>query len=151
MKYKRLNKDELLKLEKEFIDFLVVNGITADDWIKIKADENEKAEAIIDQFSDVVWEGVLREVNYIEHRSKEAIYCFHCEAKQIHLIKLHSKDKSVDFLNKEDLKEAITSPEKFVVHKASKAYNSVREIELFNLIRNGALISEGELFKTLNK
>ena len=36
MKYERISIDELEKLEKEFIDFLVVNGISPIDWVSIK-------------------------------------------------------------------------------------------------------------------
>ena len=32
MKYERISKVELEKMEKEFIDFLVVNGITEDRY-----------------------------------------------------------------------------------------------------------------------
>ncbi len=36
MKYRRLDKEELEELEQEFIKFLAVNTVTADDWAKIQ-------------------------------------------------------------------------------------------------------------------
>ena len=36
MKFERLSNNELRSLEKEFIQFLVVNGIVAADWEKSK-------------------------------------------------------------------------------------------------------------------
>ena len=51
-KYRELTTLELKELEKEFIDYLIVNGITADDWVKIKEEQQEKAEDIITLFSD---------------------------------------------------------------------------------------------------
>ena len=54
MKYTRIPSDELEKLEDEFVNFLVVNGITADDWVAIKENEPMNAAEIVDQFSDVV-------------------------------------------------------------------------------------------------
>ena len=47
MKYERLSKNELEELEKEFVDFLVVNGITAQDWVAIKENEPLNADEII--------------------------------------------------------------------------------------------------------
>ena len=38
-KYRRLTIEELQNLEKEFISFLVVNGIPSEDWEQIKKDE----------------------------------------------------------------------------------------------------------------
>ena len=39
VKYRALTHEELESMEKEFIDFLVLNGITGEDWEKLK---NEK-------------------------------------------------------------------------------------------------------------
>ena len=51
MKYERISKVELEKMEKEFIDFLVVNGITAADWVLIKENEPLTADKIINNIS----------------------------------------------------------------------------------------------------
>ena len=50
MKYHVIPVNELEKLEDDFIKFLVVNGITADDWIAIKENEPVNADKIINQF-----------------------------------------------------------------------------------------------------
>ena len=46
-KYRRLTLEELEELQKEFVDFLVINGITAEDWVKLKDNEVDKSELII--------------------------------------------------------------------------------------------------------
>ncbi len=76
MKYRRLSTDELQELEKEFVHFLVSNGIAADDWVKLKEEENDKAEALIDTFSDVVMEKVLGKVDFLEKREKSSVLFF---------------------------------------------------------------------------
>ena len=50
MKYHVIPVNELEKLEDDFIKFLVVNGITADDGIAIKENEPVNADKIINQF-----------------------------------------------------------------------------------------------------
>jgi hypothetical protein len=132
MKYNRLPQEELEKLEKEFVDFLVVNGITAEDWETIKQDHS-KANDIIDQFSDVIWEGILRKAEYLEFTQGELVYCFWFEPKLAHLVVLKRKDEDVEI----------------VQEKQSKPYKTSREMELFKLIQSGALITEGELFRSV--
>lgn len=46
-KYRLLTHEELIELEKEFIDFLILNSIVASDWMKIKNEEPEKATRFI--------------------------------------------------------------------------------------------------------
>src|SRR5690606_17459614 len=73
MKYRILTKEELEELESEFITFLVANGIPGDDWVRIKGNEPEKSQRIIEIFSDVVFEKILSKVHYLEHRQKDVI------------------------------------------------------------------------------
>ncbi len=54
MTYRRLKNDELAELETAFIRYLALNGIPADDWVKIKKEEPGRMEELIDTFSDVV-------------------------------------------------------------------------------------------------
>ena len=64
-KYRLLTAEELELFEKEFIDYLVVNGITADDWEKIKSEDQFKAEQIMALFSDVVFEKIMRQTQFL--------------------------------------------------------------------------------------
>ena len=149
MKYKRLSKEELEKLEKEFIDFLVVNGISAEDWVEIKTKSKDKAEDIVDQFSDVVWEASLRKSLYLQHVNNNSIYCFHCKHEVIRLIRLECKDKSINLKDADQLKIILDDPSLFTIQKADKAYSKQREQEMFDLIENGAVISNGIIYKGL--
>ncbi len=131
MKYRRIPKDELKKLEEDFIKFLVVNGITADDWVAIKENEPINADQIINQFSDVVWEGVLRKTNYLNKVEKDFAYYFKCDNAEIHLVRV-----LIDEHNKE-------------CHVATKLYSKQRELEIFEMIQNGCEISQGLEFEAL--
>lgn len=144
MKYKRLNTDELRKLEKEFIDFLVVNGITAEEWERLKEDKPDVADSIIDHFSDVVWEGALRKCNYLERISENSIYSFHCKENEIELIRIYT-DSEID-MNSIPFSALFNDPSiSWKIQKATKPYLQKREIELFQMIENGAHISDGKL------
>lgn len=146
MKYSRLSKEQLIEMENEFIDFLVVNGITADDWEKLKDASPSKADDIIDQFSDVVWEGTLRKATYLERSTEDKLFCFKFEKDKVLLLLI--KSKSGREIHAASFHEQNLSD--LTVQKAEKGYTQKREAEMFQLITSGAEISNGELFKRLS-
>ena len=148
-KYKRLTPAELQELEKEFIDFLVVNGITADDWTKLKAKDLEKANKIIDHFSDVVWTGVLRKTQFLELRSAQEIKTFQCLEDKMILMALKIKDPAIDLSTKEGYDKVQTNMPETEMYTSEKKYKFAREEELFQMIQNGCYISDGKLFKAI--
>ena len=85
MKYRRLTLEELKPLENEFIDFLVVNGVIADDWEQLLANDVEKSNKIIDAFSEVVFEGIMRKTQFLEYRSVGELITFSCMADLIYM------------------------------------------------------------------
>ncbi len=60
-KFRSLTHEELESMEKEFIDSLVLNGITGEDWEKLKKESPENAEGICESFSDVVFTKILKQ------------------------------------------------------------------------------------------
>ena len=146
MRYRKLSSDELKELEKEFVDFLIVNGITADMWVDLKEKDISKADSIIDSFSDVVFEGVFRKVKYLEFITPMSIKCFQCLENEIILIGLDSENSSdIDFT----ADNWMSHLEKVKIYNSSKVYKEVRELELFQMVQKGANISDGMLFKKL--
>lgn len=133
MKYSRLSAEQLTELEKEFVDFLVVNGIVAEDWIALKENEPLNADKIIDQFSDVVWEGTLRKLKYLNKIETNVAYYFKCDAEEIHLIRVLGTGDNAE------------------LHTASKKYIKVREEELFDMLQSGCEISKGREYESLRQ
>lgn len=151
MKYRLLTIDELNELEKEFIEFLVINGVTADDWEKIKATDIQKADKFIELFSDTVFEGVMRKVKYLDFRSEKLLQSFQCLAEKIVMVGIQLDEKSnVNLLDLKSFTQFKNNPSGDVkVITSEKSYNDMREVELFRLIQRGCEISDGTLFKTL--
>ena len=148
-KYRSLTSEELQELEKEFIEFLVINGITADQWEVLKKEAKEKAELILEQFSDVVWEGVLRKTQFIEHRSSQEIRAFQCLPGKMVMMGLKIEDDSVDLRTPEGFKKVKSEAPSTSVYTAEKVYHKKREEEIFELIQSGSVISDGKLFKSI--
>ncbi|MFY0686364.1 MAG: hypothetical protein JXQ90_04315 [Cyclobacteriaceae bacterium] len=152
MKYRRLTTDELHELEKEFVDFLVVNGITADEWVNLKEQAPDKAEQIVDAFSDVVMEGVLRKIKFIDMITSGFLYCFQCLEDKMVLVGLEKDaDVVIDFTQRDQISEALAKKQKGIkIFTQNKVYTKTREVELFEMLSKGCNISDGTMFKTLS-
>ena len=144
-----MTKEELDPLEKEFIDFLVVNGITADEWKNLQDHDQKKVDAIIDAFSDVVFESIMRKTQFLEIKTKEAIYAFQCLAEKLNMVGIRTTEPTID-LTKMSLENAYAQKDRLTIFQKEKPYSQLREKELFDLIQNGCEITEGKLFKELS-
>lgn len=152
MKYKRLTKEQFEALHQEFSNFLASQSIDKAEWDLIKRDKPEVAEQELDVFSDLIWEGVLTNAQYLEHFSKSHIFLFHCQEKLIQSIVLKSIDPEVNFMEKKGLQWL--SDHMFTdaveIHLGKKEYQEERNIALFDLIKQGAILSDGQLFLQIN-
>ena len=158
MKFRRLDKEELKEMEAEFVRFLASNTITGEDWEKLKKNKPEQAEGLIDIFSDIVFEKILKKVKYLEIKTPVDLRTFHCEAEKIQMIGLRINGESnLDFTQNQNPDQMMAllkdSNAKLQLYKGEKVYKKEREVELFEMMeQQGALISkDGQLFKTLSQ
>ena len=152
MKYKRLTKEQFEALHQEFITFLATQSIDKAEWDKIKEQKPEVAEQELDVFSDLIWEGVLTNANYLEHFSKNHIFLFHCQEKLMQSIVLKSLNADVDFMSKEGLSWLSDNifTDAVEMHLGKKEYQGERNKAIFDLITEGAILSDGQLYLQIN-
>ncbi|MGC4039305.1 MAG: DUF6495 family protein [Flavobacterium sp.] len=152
MKYKRLTKEQFEALHPEFINFLASQSIDKAEWDTIKSEKPEIAEQELDVFSDLIWEGVLSNANYLEHFSKNHIFLFHCQEKLIQSIVLKSLDLQVDFMQKDGLQWLSDNlfTDAVEIHLGKKEYEQERNAAIFDLISQGAILSDGQLYLQIN-
>lgn len=151
MKYSRLTKAQFEELHPEFINFLATQSIDASEWADIKANKPEVAEQELDVFSDLVWEGVLGQVKYLEHISGQHMHLFAIGETNMHLVAIQLKnDKDLatkegfDWLRNNLLDDSV----EFL--QANKTYGEDKNLDIFNLIQQGAIITKGELYNYFN-
>lgn len=154
MRYRRLTNEELAELEKEFVNFLVVNTVTADDWEKLKINDPDKAEVYIEDFSDLVLEKVLTNISYLEHRSERDMMVFKCTEDKLCMLGLTvTEDIEVDLNNEASIASLLLTSGslegKVKVFKSEKDYVKDRSLELFELIQTGCLITDEKMYDTL--
>lgn len=153
MKYQRLTKEQFEALHLEFAKFLASQSITADEWRQIKKEKPELAEQELDVFSDLIWEGVLAKVNYLEHIHTQQIFLFKIEKQGMFLIVVKVEEDGIDLTTSEGFTwlESNVKNETVTFYTASKAYSDDRNADIFSLIVQGAIISEGELYEVFRK
>ncbi|MDT7830312.1 DUF6495 family protein [Pricia sp. S334] len=153
MKYRRLTQQQLEELKPEFVNFLATQSITGEEWKQIKADKPKVAEEELDVFSDLVWEGVLSKVDYLENISPQHMHLFYCAEKEMKLLSVKLMNPDIDLTTKigfdwfkknwqSDFVEYLT---------ASKAYTEDPGLDKFKLIEQGAVITKGELYQWFEK
>lgn len=149
MKFKRLTKEQFEELHQEFINFLATQSITADEWKTIKVERPEVAEEELDVFSDLIWEGVLKNVTYLENISEHQMHLFEMAEKEMKLISVKVMNPEIDLRSKQGFdwfKKNWQSD--FVDYlTASKAYSGDKSLDKFQLIEQGAFITKGELYR----
>jgi hypothetical protein len=148
MKYTRLTKEQLEELQPEFINFLATQTITAAEWAQLKVEKPDVAEEELDVFSDLVWEGVLGQANYLENVSEQQLFLFYLQEKAMQLIVVKALDASKDLTTKEGYKWLQENYASDLVEflTATKTYSEDKNGDVFKLIQQGAVITKGELF-----
>ncbi|WP_033961678.1 DUF6495 family protein [Psychroserpens jangbogonensis] len=149
MKYSRLTKEQFEELHQEFINFLATQSITGKEWVDIKANKPEVAEQELDVFSDLIWEGVLSKVQYLEHISPQQMHLFHCTDKHMRLIALKIKASDIDITTKEGydwFRDNLMSDD-IEFFTAKKDYSDKKNQDKFKLIQEGASITKGQLYQ----
>ena len=151
MKYSRLTKEQFEELNQEFSTFLATQAIDKTEWDTIKKEKPEVAEQELDVFSDLVWEGVLGRAEYLEHFSKNHIFLFQCFDTYIKSIVLKSLVSEINFLTKEGLQWFSDNlfTDTIEIKTGKKVFTEERNSSIFELIQQGSILSDGQLFKQI--
>lgn len=149
MKYARLTKEQFEEMHQEFINFLATQSITADEWQKLKTEKPEVAEQELDVFSDLIWEGVLNKVTYLEHISPKQLMLFHISEAFMELIAIKIDHESIDITTDYGYKwlQQNLHDDSVSLYTSTKAITDDRNKDIFVLIQQGSVITKGELFR----
>jgi hypothetical protein len=153
LKYRRLHTEELESLREDFVQFLAANSITAEDWTQIKSVQPEKADQLLDIFSDLVWEKVLEKITHLEFRSPKQLTLIKFDDDQAEMVNIKIEDQNLDFSNANDLKEIAEGRIKLKslkpqITKGKKKHNKLREMEVFYYLEQGGKPCSEELWNS---
>ena len=152
MKYRQLSKEQFEALHKEFAQFLASQQVDVKEWAAIKKENPAMADEELNLFSDVVWDDALTKTKYLEHFSTTNINLFKCDEKSISRIVVQISKPDFDFFNEDDYKWFVdnTNDKSIQFLKGAKKYTKERNLELFDLVEKGSVISDGELYDNLH-
>ncbi len=151
MKYTQLTKEQFEELNEEFAVFLAAQSIDAKQWNKIKKESPDLASKELNVFSDFVWEKVLNKANYIEHFSRDTINLFKCNEKKIDRIVVKINKKGINLLEDNDFNWFLDNSKDPSIEylKGNKSYTKERNVEIFELIQQGGVVSHGKLYEAI--
>lgn len=153
IKYRYLNQDELEQFEEEFKQFLIVNHVYNEEWIKINKENPEKALALVALFSNQVLQRVYEKIRFIEQREKTFCKLYFFDSEEIILIKMESSNENfLDFSSVEGIDFALKNHlNEINFYKSKKNYQTSREQEMHQLIEKGAAPSSVEFWDFIKK
>lgn len=152
MRYRMLKEDELIHFEDELKQFLIINGVSAEDWKRLNKNEPEKAIELVRLFSESVFSQLMERITHLEHRSPKQLLLFSCEKDTINLIGLRSESPEVDFSTTDSIHKSLQShADKIVSFRQCKPYGKKREEELFEMTERGCLKSSAVFFEAVLK
>ncbi len=145
--YRKLHRNELEALESEFVKFLVVQGIEASEWEKLKIVAPEKAEALVIVFSNMVFTDILNRIKCLQKLGKNRLELINTELPEWQMIAIAWNDSQIpDFssletwMNRDDV----------VIHTGKKKIERPVDQELFLYLENNYTPSDGVLYASIS-
>jgi len=152
MKYRLLNKEEMEIFDQDFKHFLIANGVSNEEWVELNQKNISKATQLVELFSDTIFQKVYEKIQFIEFRSAESCIVFNCLPDSIELISINRKSDQIDLSTPDSIHEALTKNSSEINYfKSSKKYNTLRELEIHQMIENGCFNSSEEFWNSLTQ
>ncbi len=153
IKYRYLNQDELEHLEEEFKQFLIVNHVYHEEWVKINQEDSEKALGLVALFSNEVLQNVYEKIKFLEVRQQSICDLYFFDTEEVSLVRMESEQSElINFSSVEGIDEALKNHlSKINFYKSQKKYQTNRELEIHVLLEKGAIPSTKEFWDLLQK
>ncbi|MBI49053.1 MAG: hypothetical protein CL850_02030 [Crocinitomicaceae bacterium] len=124
MRYRRLTSEELAVVEGEFVKFLASQGLDAPEWQKVKSDNPNKVEHLLDEFSTFFWECTTSRITYLEKVTSDDRWLFKFSENCAEVLRWQKAEGS-------------SEPQ---ISKGKKEFpEEARGIEIFMLLEQGLL------------
>lgn len=147
-----LSKEEMKVFDDDFKHFLIVNGVSNEEWVEMNKSNVDRATSLVELFADTVFQKVYEKMRFVEHRSDASCMVFKLNKESIELISINRKSEDVSLATPESIHEALVKqPELLTVFKTEKAYTKERELEVHEMISQGCVNSSEAFWIMLEK
>ena len=138
--------------DQDFKHFLIANGVSNEEWVELNQKNISKATQLVELFSDTIFQKVYEKIQFIEFRSAESCIVFNCLPDSIELISINRKSDQIDLSTPDSIHEALTKNSSEInCFKSSKKYNTLRELEIHQMIENGCFNSSEDFWDSLTQ
>jgi hypothetical protein len=153
VKYRYLEKDELQHFEEEFKQFLIVNEVYNEEWVKLNQENQDKALELVGLFSNQILQRVYENIKYLELRTTNFCDVMFFDVEEVKLIRIEAKKpSSFDFSKVDNIQNALLNhTSELDFFKSSRKYIENREKEIHCFIEKGANPSTKEFWNALGK
>lgn len=148
--------DELQFLEKDFVQFLAANGISADYWEKLVSKNDIKVNEILEDFSSFIHQTVLEKTEILEKRTTDSLTIFFPEFDRLHFIRIENNVAGIfDFEKQFDLDDfqnfLLDNTSKISVFKGEKSIKVSKANDFLELLKSGCKISKNTALLSIMK
>tara|TARA_X000001036_G_scaffold420149_1_gene440695 strand:- start:124 stop:606 length:483 start_codon:yes stop_codon:yes gene_type:complete len=151
VKYHKLSEIQFNEMHKEFAVFLATQSITKKDWAIIKYGKPELLDNYLNSFSDLVWDKILSDCEYLEYSSSDQLFLFHTKERLIDVLVLKIDSNLADLNTSNGFKKVLNlmHSDQIDIFKSSKAYTPSRNMFIYEYLKKGAMISKGKRYEIL--
>ncbi len=152
MKYRMLTKEEMQVFDDDFKHFLIVNGVSNEEWVEMNKSDIDKATSLVELFADTIFQKVYEKIKFVEYRSEASCMVFKLNKENIELISINRKSEDVSLATPESIHEALVKNADLLrVFKTEKSYSKERELEVHEMISQGCVNSSEAFWIMLEK
>ena len=151
MKYHKLSEAQFNEMHREFTLFLASQNITKSEWLIIKSKKPELVNKYLNSFSDLVWEKILSNCQYLEFSTVSQIFLFHTKENSVDALIVKIDKKLADLNTAEGFKKVLTllKSEKVDIFESSNVYTPSRNQFIYDYLIKGSVISDGKRYELL--
>ena len=151
MKYRMLSAEERQHFDEDFKYFLISNGVKNEEWLEMNEKSPEKAQKLVELFSDAVLDIVYQKIHYLEHRTNNSCMVFYCGETEIQVISLVAKKgASADLSSPESIHSSLKNKaSELEVFESTKKYDKTREMEIHEMLEQGCVPSHVDFWNSL--
>ena len=151
MKFHRLSEAQFHEMHEEFSVFLASNSIDKKKWERIKSEVPDEVTFLLDKFSDLVWEKILNQCNYLEFSTPSQLFLFYTKKNIVDVLVVKSADRFQDLSTPKGFQWMLKniSSDSISLFNASKIYKPKRNEFIYSYLKKGAVLSDGQYFNHL--
>lgn len=137
--YRTLTYQEFDILQDDFVQFLYQEGFSRFEFRILQEEYSEFAIDLLNRYSDLAFEKVMRDVLYLEYKDKNQLIVFFCAQDHFDIFGLRTLSSNLSHLDETELSDCIKNKElgTFKTFHKKMPYKTKREYEIFDLIECG--------------